>query len=588
MAKNILVVVDMQTAEAQKAAAEMAGEVKSLGEALSDQSEEVHKFRSGIDDAVEQLNIFGDAGAALVGEINKITDPMKRLALANDLASRKAGIFSSASQKLGDTLQAQRVKLIAAAGGVEKYEQSVGALKGVFGLALGGATAFFGFIGGAGVAAVSKFIEADRKTSTAVKEMTDGFDDLLYTFGNAVVGGDNLSKVIETVTGVLKDMTKGVDENRESIFSFSKDAIVGMTHVVEWAAKAGLGIYGFFQFIVDGLQELFRLGFEGAANGIEALAGLLDIELGDDFYSFKLTVETDTSAFKETERLAELLNNITSGAEKVRGFFGDGGPLSTPVSSAETRSRTPQTSGGAAAPPASGGAFGDIFSGIGDTIGGFGGRAVEQGQSDVARFQSIQDVSNRMKAAKAEFKAGNDAADQTIALQRQQEQIKLNEEQAGSFQFVASTVTSFAGSFVQASTQIAAAMAGQGGAWKAWQAAGLSAVSSLASTFGDFFLTWGAANFAVNPGLASVAIAGGLALKGLAGATAGAADRIGARDSKKATTAARAAEPVSSGRNQGDDRPIVLEMDGNRLAHTVSPYLSRAARNGILTLRPTT
>lgn len=577
MAKNILVVVDMQTAEAQRAAAALTGEVKSLGEALSDQSEQVHKFRSGIDDAVEQLNIFGDAGAALVGEINKITDPMKRLALANDLASRQAGIFSSASQKLSDAMQAQRVKLIAAAGGVEKYEASVGALKGAFGLALGGATAFVGFLGGAGVSAINKFIEADKKTSESLEKLTNSFDELLFTFGNAIVGGDNLSTVIETVTGVLKDMTTSVDGNRESIFSFSKDVIIGLSHVVEWVAKTALGVYGFFQFIVDSIQELFRVGLETAFNFYDAVFKKLGLEMSDEWGALGVAIETDTSAFKETERLAELLDSVTQGAEKVRGFFGESGPLSKPVASAKTRRRA----------------------------GGGGGGGAEAG--DEITFTEDEALATQFQLADealSQFSLSANAADSSVQsvvggvleLAQGQNTLKAATEGATegtraweqSISSVAQTWAGFAGSFLASSLQIVTAMSGQGGAWKAWQAAGLSSIASVANYYADLLFGIAAGNIFLSPGLSAAALAGGLLLKGVAGAVAGAADRLGAAGGGRATTAARAAVPVSSGRDQGGDTTIILEMDGNRLAHSVSPYLSRAARNGHLTLRQAT
>lgn len=574
MAKNILVVVEMQTAEAQKATAALTGEVKSLGQALSDQSEEVHKFRSGIDDAVEQLNIFGDAGAALVGEINKISDPMKRLAVANDLAKQKSGLFSSASQKLTDTIQAQRVKLIAAAGGVERYEQSVGALKSAFGLALGGATAFFGFLGGAGAAAINKFIDSDRKTSEALKKLSESFDKLLYTFGNAIVGGDNLSILLDKVSGGMDQLTTSVDTNRGAIFGFSKDVVVGLTYVVEWVAKTGLGIYGFFQFIVDGIQELFRVGLEHAFNFYDAVFRKLGIEMSDEWGRLGVSIETDTTAFAETERLAALLDSVTQRAERVREFFGDSGPLSAPVSSATTRRRA-GGGGGRAATPGDEISFTEEeslatkFKLADEALSQFGLTANVAGSSITSAVGFVKDLAAGQETVTAATSGATEA----------------NKEWQTSVSNVALTWAGFAGNFVQSSVQIAAAMAGQGGAWRAWQQAGLQAIGSVANYYADLLFGIAAGNLFISPGLAAAAFAGGLILKGVAGAVAGAADRIGneGQSGGRSTRApARTQEQLPQQGGDGEQIVLTLEISGDRVGEAIIPSLRRLARNGRL------
>lgn len=518
MAKNILVVLDMDTSDAKKAAEDLTQVVESLGDALEDQEESAEKFSDSVDDAAKHTSRFGDIA-----------------------------------------------------------EESLETVKGAFGLALGGATAFFGFIGGAGVAAINKFIEADKKTSDAIDELTEGFDELLYTFGNAVVGGDNFATVIETVTGVLKDMTTGVNENRETVFSFSKDTVVGLTYVVEWVAKTGLGVYGFFQFIVDGIQELVRTGFEYIFKFYDGVFKILGLEMGDEWGALGVSIETDTSSFRETERLAELLDSVTKGAEKVRGFFGESGPLSQPVSSAKTRRRTGGSGSGGAKP--------------GDEI------TFSDAESVATKFQLADEALLQFStSAQVAGSSIQSAVGFTRELAQGQDTVKAATEGAtagtkeweGAVSSVAQTWAGFAGGFLQSSLQIVTAMSGQGGAWKAWQSAGLQAIGSVANYYADLLFGIGAGNLFISPGLSAAAFAGGLILKGVAGAVAGAADRVGASGGGRATTAARAAAPVSSGRDQGGDTTIILEMDGNRLAHTVAPHLARAARNGILTLRQAT
>lgn len=352
----------------------------AFGQALEDQTEALHKFRLGSEDVVDQLKIFGDVGADTVAAIERISDPTRRMALAHELLSRKTNVTSKLTQRWADDVNALRAKLILASGGIDKYEKSVESLRGGFALATGGALALAGAVGGALTGAVSKFIEEDKKAAKAVKGLTDQMDELLFTLGNAVVGGDNFSSTADKMTSALEGLTKTVDENREEIFAFSKEAVVGLTHVVEWTAKAVLGLYGVFQGAVDGLQELFRQGFLGFLNLAEGLADALGIKLGQDHYDLKLTVETDTSAFKETERLASLLEGITSGADKVRAFFGEGGAgsVSAPVSSAKDRARTP--SGGRK----------DISSLIAQASGKVGGGIALGGQRADERFNFTQ------------------------------------------------------------------------------------------------------------------------------------------------------------------------------------------------------
>lgn len=344
--KEIVLEIETNFKGAAADTAAFAQQVSDLGQTMSDSVEHVHKMRAGIEDITEQINIFGEHGNAFVAEIEKIRDPVKRLEAAIALNNRTTSLTDGIANRAADALQKMRVDAALLFGGVERLDQSLDALKTGFGLMAGAATAAGGAILGGVVKGVETFLEKDARASAAVKRLTDGFEDFFYTLGNAVVGGDNFAKVLDKITGALTDVTSETDKSREQIFAFSKDLVIGLTHVVEWVSKTALGVYGFFQFIVDGLQELFRQGFLGFINLAEGLAGILGVELGSQHYQLKMTVETDTSAFRETERVAELLNSITSGADKVRAFFGDEGGLTAPVTSAKTRHKKGEGAGG--------------------------------------------------------------------------------------------------------------------------------------------------------------------------------------------------------------------------------------------------
>lgn len=341
------IVLDIETnfKEASRDTADFADQLTSVGKTLENSAEPIHQLRRGIEDITESMFIFGESGNALVSEIEKIRDPARRLELSLQANNRTAALTDGIFNRASDALQQMRVEAALLFGGVERLDQSLDALKTGFGLVAGAATAAGGAILGGVVKGVEAFIEKDAKAGAAVKRLKDGFEELLFTIGNAVAGGDNFAKLLDKLTAEMGKLTEEADANREAIFAFSKDAVIGLTYVVEWLGKTVVGIYGFFQAIVDSLQELFRQGFLGFINLAEGLAGVLGIELGDHHYALKLTVETDTSAFRETERIAELLESIGAGADKVRSFFGESGDT-TPVASAKTRRKVGGGGGG--------------------------------------------------------------------------------------------------------------------------------------------------------------------------------------------------------------------------------------------------
>lgn len=575
MARNILITVDLDKAEAEKG-------LESLGKALQKQTEAIHDLRSGVDDAVEQLNIFGDAGAALVGEINKISDPMKRLALANQLAASKTGILNSASQKVADSMQALRVKLIVAAGGVEKYEQSVEALKGGLGLAVGAVTGFAAAIGGAATAAVTKFIEEDAKAHKSVKALGDAFDDLVFTFGNAVAGGDNFVTVTDRIAKAVEDMTRRVDGNRGAIFEFTKSAITALTYVAEWAAKAVVGVYGFIKGVIALIQEAVRQAMLGFLNMAEFVSGIIGVELGDQHYNLKMTLESD-DVFRDLYQISDLLDGITSTMEGARGLLSGEGPLNKPVESAQRRRKVAGAGGGAK--PAAEitfseeedyrlrmESFEEFF-----TLG-----AGRKSLDETDRQTSA--IIERMNKAKAAYVSNINAVNVKIeSANRLAENIqRANEASAASWETHGAAVMGFAATMVQASAQIAASMSGQGGAWTAWQQAGLQAIAAIADQYANMLLGLAAANLFMSPGLAAAQFAAALALKAVAGTASGSAAKLGARGAGgAATTTSRDTARVQTPQERNPE-VINLYMDGNRVGQGLRGPLQRMARNGQL------
>jgi hypothetical protein len=120
------------------------GKLSAFGKALQDQAEGLHAFRSGVDDTVERLNLFGDAGAALAGEINKISDPMKRLELGQLALSGQTSKLGEALNGVGQRFAEMKARAAIALGGVENLELVMGAAgvaAGLLAAAVGGTLA---------------------------------------------------------------------------------------------------------------------------------------------------------------------------------------------------------------------------------------------------------------------------------------------------------------------------------------------------------------------------------------------------------------------------------------------------------------
>lgn len=138
MTQTILYKIEVDSEDFQRGLRGSAEDLKKLGTQLEDSTEHVHKFRAGVDDVVEQLNIMGDAGAQLVGEINKIRDPVKRLTLANEVMATKTNALGTALVDVSERLTVWKTKMAASLGGVENFNLVAGAaVLGVGALATG-------------------------------------------------------------------------------------------------------------------------------------------------------------------------------------------------------------------------------------------------------------------------------------------------------------------------------------------------------------------------------------------------------------------------------------------------------------------
>ena len=264
-----------------------------------------------------------------------MADVEKNILLTVDVDASKG---EASTSKLASTLGGLRGKLSDAREGLNQTAESL-ELTALAGGALAAV------IGGTLVGAVGKFIEQDKKAAEATEKLGEAFDELLFTLGNAVVGGDNFAQTTDKMTTAIGGLTEYVDQNRESIFEFSKQAVVGLTYVVEWVGKAGLGVVTFIQGVVDSVQFLVQqvLRFELFIG--EKFGDLIGDKQGaQNLRDFRATVEAD-NPFAETERRAALIDDLGKGAQSVRDIL-QGGGAGAPVSSAAGRRRVRAGGGG--------------------------------------------------------------------------------------------------------------------------------------------------------------------------------------------------------------------------------------------------
>lgn len=447
----------------------------------------------------------------------------------------------------------------------------------IVGLAAGTVAAV---VGGTLVGAISKFVEQDKKAADATERLSKAFDDLLYTLGNAVLGGDNFAKITDKITSAVSDLTKQIDSNREEIFAFSKDAVIGLTHVVEWVAKTALGVYGFFQFIVDSIQELFRTGLEYVFGFYDAVFKKLGLETSDEWGALLVSIETDTSAFKETERIAELLERVTQGAEGVRGFFSGLGEGGGSVSSAKARQRVGGGGGGAHGeemtfteeevygPEMTFGAE-EV---LGDITGGAQGIAAQIPQMTVDT-EAFTLAARDLEGALGGVEVAGDAMAQSIADGLDSVTSSAISLGVG---LADSLVTSFAKGEASMGAWVGSALDGIGSVALALGQAGIAA--GALQTASPFFGLTGPA--AIAAGAALVAL--GLGLK--AGGAAIAAG--GARGGGASAGAGGLEPPRPQALRQTEDRDttIILEIDGQKIGKALARPLREMAELGHLQL----
>ena len=434
-------------------------------------------------------------------------------------------------------------------------------------------------IGGTLVGSISKFIEQDQKAAAATEKLGKAFDDLLYTLGNAILGGDNFAKTTEKVTGAVEGLTKYLDDNRESIYQFSRESVVALTYVAEWAAKAILGVYGFVQLVVDSLQELFRTALEKIIGFYDSVFNVHGVKMSDEWNQLKNSVEVDASAFAESDKIAQKLERITAAAEDVRAFFSDESIGRLPVSSATTRRRTSGGGGGGA--PEMTFTEAELYPELtfgaeevaGDITGGAQGIAAQIPQMTMDT-EAFTMATRDLESAFGGAQTAGDAMAQSIA-----DGIDgvTSSAIALGVNLADSLVTSFAKGEASMSAWVGSALEGIGSVALALGQAGIAA--GALQTASPFFGLTGPA--AIAAGAALVALGLGLKAGGAALTSGGGGRGAGGGASAGVQPVPR---PQQLRQTEDRDTTIILEIDGQRIGRALAGPLRQMAELGHLQL----
>lgn len=583
--KTILVAVETDTDSARQG-------MQRFGESLSSSAEALNKLRSGIDDTIDGLKLYGERGQRVASQIEAISDPTRRLAAAKAALASEAKRADSALGRLGSALEATRVNASLALGGSEAVTRGLTLLGGAA-LVAGGALVT-GVVKG-----LETYLASDAKASKALEGLTDRFNRLLFTFGEAIVGGDRLGAAFDLVGKVLDELTKKVGDNRQQIADGTLGIVEALSYVAEGALKMGLGVQIFFQGIVDSVQYLVQQVTLGYLNLFKLIDRWRGIETSAANNEWLRLVASD-NPFAETEAMAARLDRVSEGFERLRAGISAVG--ATPLGAA--REYTPQSGRGGGAPRATlpegfslstsqvdevlllleiakdrerffdGLIIGQDARALGEDV---GARAIERIGAR-GEGKRLTNVNSAIQAASAKLGEGIGPASE--AATRFQEQMDS----------LTATVVGFGVQSFQAFAAFAT------GAKSGKQALGevLASLGALAVQTGTFFILAGTASSAlpflglsggaaIGAGIGLVALGTGLQLGGAALASSGAKSGAGGGAGAGGFASFGPQLPQAQGAEPQKEE-VFLILDGERVAALLGPRFQQLGELGHLRL----
>lgn len=192
------------------------GAIGKLGQQLQARSEDLHKFRLGVEEVTEQLFVFGAQGSSLVNVIENVRDPLKRLELAQSALAGQTGRTGKFLTDLNQTFAVSHAKAAIAVGGVENLALVMGGA----GLAAGALAGGLALLGGALVDlttnAISKFIEGNKAATAQQEQLTKAVGRATTQYGELAYKVLEVDKVQKALVVTLGQTAGAFDRANDS------------------------------------------------------------------------------------------------------------------------------------------------------------------------------------------------------------------------------------------------------------------------------------------------------------------------------------------------------------------------------------
>ena len=268
------------------------------------------KLRGAVDQTGDALRLFGRSSKQLADHIeDNISDPALRAKVAMMALNARLKRGPSLLDRMSDRAAVFKTRMVIAAGGVKQFNLAVGAIK--FGVIGGGLAAL-----AVGVAALKKafdftsdaigrYIETNERATEAQKILNSAIDNLLVSFGRAVVGGDDVSDTMVRMAFEFQQITIKINKHAKTIRTIFKTVVTFIVGVPSFVAIGVLGVTG-----------LVLHSMENMANSVfEVIAGVLK-----KAKSFLAAVQTGLKLLGEEMIASKLEGAIESLDRKIKGF----------------------------------------------------------------------------------------------------------------------------------------------------------------------------------------------------------------------------------------------------------------------------
>ena len=236
--------------------------------------DQIKRLVGATDEAAEA---FDDAGEAADGAAKEFDGAGKA---AGDAGDKLKGAGRSAKQSGVDLERAaSQFRAMGSAGTLagDSIERLSIVTSGPLGAAIGAAVVGFAALQ-AGVAvfkatvdgliaSVNSYIKTSKPLQDAQGRLNQQFEDFKATLGAAITGGEDFAKVMDTIGGVISDLTNFIAENSDHILSFVKVAATVTATIAKVAVTGIMALFAPVTMTVDAAIKVMSelLAFAGRA-----------------------------------------------------------------------------------------------------------------------------------------------------------------------------------------------------------------------------------------------------------------------------------------------------------------------------------